>query len=189
MFQHAPDFRNRLFHGLWLALTSVYCALQGGWYFYSLLSLISFVASMEWKLLSSAAALRMYRGLGFAALGAFFYCMMGLKDSESLLKLFSVVWSTDCGAYFAGKFIGGPKLLTKLSPNKTVSGLMGGIVLGSLGGIAVGAEAVPSFCVAMASQFGDLLESYAKRLAQVKDSNLPGLEIPGHGGILDRIDA
>ena len=108
--------------------------------------------------------------------------------------LFATVWGTDIGAYLVGKVVGGPKLAPDISPNKTWAGLGGGMILAAgLGyAVAVGfgmAEPVIALvfgCVlAGVSQAGDLFKSYFKRRAGVKES---GDLIPGHGGVLDRID-
>ena len=103
-----------------------------------------------------------------------------------------IVWATDIGAYFAGRTIGGPKLAPKLSPNKTWAGLIGGaaaaLLLGA--GIAISAGLPWPYMIAgaplaVAAQIGDLFESWLKRRSGVKDS---GRLLPGHGGVLDRLD-
>lgn len=108
--------------------------------------------------------------------------------------LFAVVWGTDIGAYFSGRLIGGPKLAPMISPNKTWAGLGGGMILAAILGYGVAygfGAALPALgftCavfLAGVAQAGDLFKSYFKRRAGVKDS---GDLIPGHGGILDRID-
>jgi CDP-diglyceride synthetase len=182
------ELKNRLFHGIWLASISVYCAVKGGWYFNALLSTVGLLSASEWMALSATQELQKFKTLGLVLIFSFCFGMVSLPKT-SLLPLFAIVWSTDCGAYFFGKYIGGPKLCPALSPNKTLIGLIGGVFCGYVGGCTLGASSLQCFMVSCASQCGDLLESYAKRLAKVKDSNLPGLEIPGHGGILDRIDA
>lgn len=103
-----------------------------------------------------------------------------------------LVWATDIGAYFAGRSIGGPKLAPRVSPSKTWSGLAGGVlaalVVGFLlhrfAGLPIQLAAA-SGLLAVAAQLGDLLESFMKRRAGVKDS---GTLLPGHGGVLDRLD-
>jgi phosphatidate cytidylyltransferase len=104
----------------------------------------------------------------------------------------ALVWVTDIGAYFAGRAIGGPKLAPAISPNKTWAGLIGGMVLAALFGIvmhfAYGLAlrlTLASPLLAVIAQAGDLYESWLKRRAGVKDS---GNILPGHGGVLDRID-
>ena len=109
----------------------------------------------------------------------------------ALLWLLLVVAFTDIGAYVVGKSMG-KTLFCETSPNKTLEGVVGGIVVATLSGLIVGLYYVDisialliSFLVALSSIFGDLFESYLKREAGVKDS---GNVIPGHGGVLDRID-
>ena len=114
-----------------------------------------------------------------------------------LLTALATVWAADSGAYFAGKAFGKRKLSPRISPNKTIAGLVGGIVCGVL--VAIGfsllagatAPVMPrvaavAFLAVLFSVAGDLFESLLKRHVGVKDS---GNLIPGHGGILDRIDA
>lgn len=108
------------------------------------------------------------------------------------LWLIAVVAATDIGGYFAGRFIGGPKIFPRISPKKTWSGTVGGWVLAmAVSGVflALGYGTATllllTLVVSVASQAGDLAESSMKRRAGVKDSsNL----IPGHGGLLDRFD-
>jgi phosphatidate cytidylyltransferase len=113
---------------------------------------------------------------------------------EAILYLFIVVWTTDTAAYFSGRLIGGPKLAPWISPKKTWAGLVGGAVSAACaGGVyaaasvgsSVGAACVVSLALALVSQFGDLSESALKRFFGTKDAS--GL-IPGHGGVLDRLD-
>ncbi|BAJ01208.1 phosphatidate cytidylyltransferase [Shewanella violacea] len=106
-----------------------------------------------------------------------------------------VVWSTDTGAYFAGKALGRTKLMPNVSPAKTIEGLVGGLITSMvivMGVMLVSPEqelglviAVTLF-IALVSAVGDLSESMFKRVADIKDS---GTILPGHGGILDRIDS
>jgi phosphatidate cytidylyltransferase len=112
----------------------------------------------------------------------------------SVVYLLAVVWGMDIGAYFAGRAFGGLKLAPLISPNKTWSGFLGGALLAMVSGAMVlvltGAHSLGSglliaFLLAIAAQVGDLFKSFFKRRAGVKDC---GDLIPGHGGILDRID-
>jgi phosphatidate cytidylyltransferase len=115
--------------------------------------------------------------------------------------LFAVVWLTDIGAYFVGRTLGGPKLWPRISPKKTWSGFLGGVAIGTLGAVLVanlvsglagrpwyGGLGLPalSLVAAVLSQGGDLLESAMKRRFDVKDSSHL---IPGHGGVMDRLDS
>jgi phosphatidate cytidylyltransferase len=112
----------------------------------------------------------------------------------ALIFLFAVVWLTDIVAYFCGRALGGPKLLPQVSPNKTWSGAIGGTVGGIAGGVAVAiyfgianlfAIGVLALLLSIASQAGDLMESWIKRRFDAKDA---GALIPGHGGVMDRLD-
>lgn len=111
-----------------------------------------------------------------------------------IFGVFLVVWATDTGALVAGKLLGGPKIAPVLSPNKTWSGTLGGIAVaaavealyvGLLGGTAWKA-ALYGAALAVVAHAGDLFESFVKRRFHRKDS---GTIIPGHGGVLDRIDS
>jgi phosphatidate cytidylyltransferase len=119
-----------------------------------------------------------------------------LPDGGLLLVFWTlvVVWSTDIGAYVAGRSIGGPKLIPSISPNKTWAGLGGGMVSAAIaGGLMAQFDpqlpalplAVFGALVAVVAQAGDFAESAVKRHFNVKDS---GALIPGHGGVLDRLD-
>ncbi len=124
--------------------------------------------------------------------------LMWLRLSENgaltVIWLLFVVWGTDVGGYFAGKALGGPKLAPRISPGKTWAGFFGGIALAAAVSVAISAmfvlwEPVPlallAIFLSIVSQIGDLFESALKRHFDLKDSG--GL-IPGHGGILDRVD-
>jgi len=104
----------------------------------------------------------------------------------------ALVWACDSGAYFAGRLIGGPKLAPQISPNKTWAGLFGGIAGATLFGIVMyrithGSPLMiyAAWWLAILAQAGDLFESHLKRQAGVKDS---GNILPGHGGVMDRLD-
>ena len=113
---------------------------------------------------------------------------------ETVLWVFTLVWSADSGAYATGRMFGGPKLAPRISPNKTWSGLCGGVfaagIVGSMYTLVLGHQnmiplTVLSAFLGLLSQGGDLLESWIKRRFDKKDS---GSLIPGHGGLFDRVD-
>jgi phosphatidate cytidylyltransferase len=112
---------------------------------------------------------------------------------SALILVLLVVWATDIGGYFAGRGIGGPKLWPRVSPNKTWAGALGGfaaslLIAGGFAGFGYGKTwplLVLAAALSIASQLGDLFESAVKRRFGVKDSSHI---IPGHGGLMDRLD-
>lgn len=142
---------------------------------------------------------RWIAGLGVPYVGLGVVGLLWLRDAPSaglglFLFLMLAVWACDIGAYAAGRSIGGPKLAPRISPKKTWAGLIGGTIAAALVGaaVAMGADArsvvaalLLGGLVAVVSQGGDLFESALKRRYNVKDSSRL---IPGHGGLLDRID-
>lgn len=129
------------------------------------------------------------------ATGAFLaLASLPMGGRETVLWLLGVVWANDIAAYASGRAIGGPKLAPGLSPNKTWAGFAGGVAsAGLVGWLAGRLAATPtptelvavSLLLGVAAQLGDLAESAAKRHFGVKDSSWL---IPGHGGLLDRVD-
>ena len=112
----------------------------------------------------------------------------------AILFLFAVVWATDIFAYFNGRALGGPKLAPRFSPNKTWSGAIGGTAAGVAAGVACASFITPgggislpflALLISIVAQVGDLGESWMKRKFGIKDS---GTLIPGHGGVMDRVD-
>ena len=168
----------------------------GGYYFAVLAAAGATAVFYEWT--------RIVRGWGSGwYLGGFAYALVAAlsllwirdraEDGIALVMwVFIIVWTTDIGAYFTGRAIGGPKLAPSVSPNKTWAGFHGGVVAAAL---FAGAWALvtglhwlvlllaPMFSVA--AQGGDLFESWMKRRAGIKDS---GNLLPGHGGVFDRLD-
>ncbi|MBI1359621.1 MAG: phosphatidate cytidylyltransferase [Alphaproteobacteria bacterium] len=127
--------------------------------------------------------------------GAFVWIREHQPDGRLFLfAILAVVWATDIAAYFAGRGFGGPLLSPKDSPNKTWTGAIGAVVCACLAGVAVARAAGGPFVywlafsllLSVVAQAGDLLESRFKRLYGVKDTS--GI-VPGHGGVLDRLDA
>ena len=137
-------------------------------------------------------------GLAYAGLSAISLAAVRSDDAPGLaatLFLFAVVWVTDVMAYFAGKTFGGPKLAPAISPGKTWSGAIGGAVCGAAAGavaalvvdasFGIGIMILVALGLSLISQAGDLFESSLKRRFLVKDSSRL---IPGHGGVMDRVD-
>jgi phosphatidate cytidylyltransferase len=137
---------------------------------------------------------RLGMGIAYVSVPALALVFLREQADGLLLALWvlATVWTTDIGAYFAGRSIGGPKLAPTVSPNKTWAGLIGGVLAALALGLVLHASAGLPLQLALASpilaviaQIGDLYESALKRQAGVKDS---GNLLPGHGGVLDRLD-
>lgn len=180
--------------GLILIVAALLAAFQGGNVLAVVVAGIATAMFYEWT--------RMTRGWGALwYVGGFFYALMPAlallwirerAGIDLLLWTFIVTWTTDIGAYFVGRRFGRRKLAPSISPNKTVEGLCGGIAAATLLGGAWalitplgGALLALAPVLAIAAQAGDLFESAMKRRAGVKDS---GSWLPGHGGVLDRLD-
>lgn len=131
-------------------------------------------------------------GFLYVALPSFALLSLSWVLVTLVLWVFVVTWAVDIFAYFAGRAIGGPKLAPSISPNKTWSGLIGGVIGSAIFGYLFAERfEMPEFFLyaggplAVLAQAGDLFESWLKRRAGVKDS---GTLLPGHGGVLDRLD-
>jgi len=155
---------------------------------------LGFAALIAPALLAAALSRRVVMGWGVLYIGVPAFALLSLSWVWETLVLwvFFVTWATDILAYFAGRAIGGPKLAPRISPNKTWAGLIGGMAGAGLVGWATATwfEMEPLFLwigapLGAIAQAGDLYESWEKRRAGVKDS---GRLLPGHGGVLDRLD-
>ncbi|MUK89881.1 phosphatidate cytidylyltransferase [Ornithinibacillus sp. L9] len=134
----------------------------------------------------------LYVGTGFL----FFHETRLENGLAPIFYVLLVVWATDTGAYFSGRSFGKRKLWPQISPNKTIEGAIGGILLAMVVGViyhlifpmsyTIGIIIIVSILVSIFGQIGDLVESAFKRHYDVKDS---GNLLPGHGGILDRFDS
>ncbi|MFZ0844873.1 MAG: phosphatidate cytidylyltransferase [Pseudolabrys sp.] len=179
-----------------LAPAAVIAAYFGGWLFAAFWCAAALAVLWEWT--------KLVEGAGWILAGIFYVGVMVAApvilrhDPDfgllAILLLFAVVWTTDIAGYFAGRAIGGPKLMPAISPKKTWSGAIAGAIgamivavlvariFGAFDTFAIGAIAlVLSIC----SQAGDLLESWIKRKFGAKDASQL---IPGHGGVMDRLD-
>ncbi len=179
-----------------LAPLAVWAVWTGEWPYLLLVSAVLFIGLYEWVRLAGVGALAV---IGVLYLGLNLLALIWLRSQPEIGRdltffLLLSVWAVDTGAYFAGRLIGGPKLAPRFSPSKTWAGLFGGMAaaaaIGLLWAFIAGARQ-PQLAlllgplIAVIAQTGDIMESALKRRAGAKDS---GTLIPGHGGILDRID-
>ncbi len=201
---------KRVITALVLIPIVVYIVIEGGILFDLFLGLIFIIATYEVirivnndKEISSLKKLiwiipiLIYIGLSLISLK---YIRLYDGGEFKIMVLFLSIWVFDSAAYFTGSWIGGPKLMPKISPKKTWAGLIGGyiitfIILNLIFIIMLNHIVLSAFAIIMGfylsligviGQVGDLMESYFKRKFNVKDS---GNILPGHGGILDRLDS
>ena len=198
------ELKTRVVSAFVLAIAVLATLYMGGLWFSALILLAALFMLREWD------ALHIEQNNFWRIAGTFYVFIpcLSLLALRSIVEpnnpdmgfhyvlwLLLVVWATDIGAYFAGRSIGGPKIIPSISPSKTWAGLAGGILAAGFMGLLlsrfVSVPPTGSGClllgcfIAIISQAGDFFESWLKRRAGVKDS---GTLIPGHGGVLDRVD-
>ncbi len=204
------DLGVRTASGIVLAGVGLAAIWVGGWVWLAIVVLLGLIMSDEWaglcrnagvgsKSATSWRGIIGLRGSGLLALGAFYiapavFALIWLRAQPNgywwLLLLAGVVWGGDVGAYLVGRLVGGPRLAPAISPGKTWSGAIGGTLAAVLAGVLIWPERASligpvALLLSLTAQAGDLLESAIKRRFGVKDS---GRLIPGHGGLLDRLD-
>jgi len=177
-----------------LAPLAVLTAYLGGWPFALFWAAAAIAVLWEWVSLVSGA-LWIVAGIAYAC--TLWLAPMLLRADQAggfkaLLLLFVIVWTTDVLGYFVGRTIGGPKLCAAISPKKTWSGAIAGAVGATLVVLLLGsyfgsrnAIALMALLLSVVAQLGDLLESWVKRQFGAKDASHL---IPGHGGVMDRLD-
>ena len=196
------EFQTRVISSILLIPLSFFFIIKGSFFFTFFLAICFLISSYEWHMMSKK---KNYHIIGYIFLLISFlsaYQLRNVSGEESLLIFLFVILiciSTDIGGYVAGKLFKGPKL-TKISPKKTYSGMIGGYFLSiiiiniylinlDLLNFDSRELTLRSFIIVVLissiSQIGDIIISYFKRLSKVKDT---GKIIPGHGGLLDRID-
>lgn len=185
--------------GVWLLMLAALAVLAAG--FDAVTALVAIGIAIAGAGVSAAIlghGIGLAGGIGYAALPALALAFLRGDETAGLwtiLFLFACVWATDTAAYFAGRAFGGPKLAPSVSPSKTWSGAIGGALAAAAAGaivalagpslLSVAMAALVAIAVSVVSQFGDLFESAYKRRHGAKDS---GRIIPGHGGVMDRVD-
>ena len=192
------EFEKRLISSIILIPLAVFFIYQGSIYFIFFLSVLFLATSYEWIRMCKTKYVMNFFGIGFLIF-SFFSAFYIRENIGFLFFLFIILICifTDIGGYVFGKVFKGPKL-TKISPNKTYSGAIGGFLIS----LSVGlfflqytnsdflgkdtSKILPSILfISFVSQLGDLIISYFKRKAKLKNT---GNILPGHGGLLDRID-
>ena len=194
------EFEKRLLSSLILIPISIFFIIQGSVFFTFFLSILFLATSYEWIKMCKKNNLLKIIGIFFLLFS--FYAAYKIREGESFkLFLFIVIICifTDIGGYIFGKIFKGPKL-TKISPKKTYAGVIGSFLLSLMVGLIflhyfvkdptkLNTEGLSLLLIilsiSLVSQIGDLIISYFKRKAKLKDT---GKIIPGHGGLLDRID-
>ena len=190
---------KRIISSIILVPISLFFIIKGSLLFNFFIFFIFLITSYEWYRMSKN---KLYLIFGFLFLIISFYTIYMLRNiDEGFYYFFSVLLiciSTDIGGYIFGKFFGGPKL-TKISPKKTYAGMIGGYLL-SIVVLSIFYNSSYLFedkiqilpkvlffiiLISTSSQLGDIIISYFKRLSNIKDT---GMIIPGHGGLLDRVD-
>jgi len=191
------EFFKRLLSSIILIPVALFFIIKGSLIFIFFISLCFLITSYEWHMMSKKKS---YNIFGFIFLIFSFYSIYKLRinpDNDFWLLLFITIIcvSTDIGGYVFGNIFKGPKL-TKFSPNKTYAGMIGGYLL-SIISITIFTNDISSkgdlpinwivfvLFVSSISQIGDIIISYFKRLSKIKNT---GKIIPGHGGLLDRVD-
>ena len=193
------EFNKRFLTSIVVIPLALFFIIKGFYLFIFFLSTILLISIYEWNRLSKNLYFVKILGIFFIILSI--YSAYLLREEQGyLLFLFIISISilTDLGGYFFGKLFKGPKF-TKISPNKTYSGILGSFLFAIIGGMFLIKSVVilpilsndlihisiMILSISLISQFGDLIISYFKRKSKVKDT---GNLLPGHGGLLDRID-
>jgi phosphatidate cytidylyltransferase len=192
------DLLVRIISGIIMIGVALAAAFEGRDFFALLVAAVATAMLWEWRQLTKEWGLNWaIGGFAYAAIPAIALVWIRLIEPADqfpklLLWAFIVTWATDIGAYAVGRAIGRNKLAPSISPGKTLEGLYGGVIVAGLLGAAWVVYTGLSMALivlgplfAVAAQAGDLFESWIKRRAGVKDS---GHLLPGHGGLLDRVD-
>ena len=192
----SKELQKRIISSLILIPLSFYFIMKDSDFFIFFLTIVFLISFTEWIKISNNNVIKI---IGIFFLLFSLYCAYKVRDEYlvDFLMILIICISTDLGGYIFGKLLKGPKLI-KISPNKTYSGMFGGFLLALLFSYSfnniyelsiIGSSSlrlmILTLLISSVSQIGDLIISYFKRLSKIKDT---GKILPGHGGMLDRID-
>lgn len=200
----SADLQKRVISAGILAPLVLLIIYMGGTLYNTLIVAVAVIMSFEWQNIINSGnkeldkkSKQKWTSCGIAYVTIFASSLLYLRSVEGgfgvVLLMLLIVWATDIAAFFTGRMVGGPKIYTKISPNKTWAGLIGGMAAAGIVG-AISSVFIPlgffnmvflGLSLAVISQVGDFFESWVKRQFDVKDS---GTMIPGHGGLMDRLD-
>lgn len=188
--------KQRVISSIFLLPIAVYAIFFSKSLFLLLVIAMAILMTIEWiDMTRNSSDEKRWRVIGFFYILIPLYSVYKLRliNNDIVFWMFSIIWVTDIFAFFSGRILGGKKLAPDISPNKTWSGLFGGVIASAVigfisafmfsGGVIF--FVVVSIVLSLIEQVSDLIESKFKRIFGVKDS---GNIIPGHGGVLDRLD-
>jgi len=191
------ELQKRILTILVITPLTFYFILKGSFFFITFLFILFLISSYEWLKMTKIFFLKAI-GLAFLIISFLTAFYIREKGLDFFLFIIIICISNDIGGYFFGKFFKGPKL-SKISPNKTYSGMLGGILLAIFFSYLLELSSdfenqknlfnidlvIIVLIISSISQIGDLIISYFKRICKIKNT---GNILPGHGGLLDRID-
>ena len=191
------ELKKRVLSILVITPLSFYFIFKGSYFFISFLFILFLISSYEWLKMTKIFFLKAI-GLSFLIISFLTAFLIRDEGLEFFLFIIIICISNDIGGYFFGKFFKGPKL-SKISPNKTYSGMLGGILLAIFFSYLLELSSdfenqknlsnidfvIIVLIISSISQIGDLIISFFKRMCKIKNT---GNILPGHGGLLDRID-
>ena len=191
------EFKKRILSSIILIPIALFFIIKGSLFFLFFLGIFFYATSYEWFKMNKDGGLKI---IGIIYLFIVSYSAYYLRENFGLkifIFIITICIFTDIGGYIFGKLFKGPKLI-KISPNKTYAGMIGGFILSMFAGsiykenISIYSYQIENLeflliilLISAISQIGDLIISYFKRSAKVKDT---GKLLPGHGGLLDRVD-
>ena len=203
------EFEKRIYSSIIIIPISLFFLIKGSVYFTFFLSILFLATSYEWINMCKKKVINKILGIIFLIISFYSaYQLRNINGTDSFLLIVLICIFTDIGGYIFGKFFKGPKL-TKISPNKTYSGVAGSLIMPMFVGlfyvqyiqlplgviVPIKLEELSNnlnfvlnimiISISIISQLGDLTISYFKRLSKIKDT---GKILPGHGGLLDRLD-